>query len=325
MFLVNIGYSQVVSPTGCPCAGTTSTNRPSTSGSQAATPSRNWDNVTATGATEAFTALNLGLINDMEVLTFTIPALSPIDATIRFCSETAPTVTVTTGLTLGYNNTTITGSYTAGWTITVAIGVTLAIGNLTVTVNPSVLVTQSGCPLPIELTSFQGIQDGNCAKLTWTTASEQQNDYFTIEKLVGDVYVPIGKVRSLYNTSLEESNYEFTDCETTSINYYRLIQTDLNGDWEIVGELISVPLEHTLLGEVMVVPNPSNDVACVVTQEDIEAVQIFSPEGKLVLERNNFPEQVRQVCTMVSDLTPGVYVVRTTTYSGVYTRHLVKQ
>jgi hypothetical protein len=83
--------------------------------------------------------------------------------------------------------------------------------------------------LPVELTSFEGYNNGPNV-LTWETASERDNDFFTIEQSIdGKDWKNIAKVNGAGTTS-EVTNYTHNvyNIEQT-INYYRLSQTDFNG------------------------------------------------------------------------------------------------
>lgn len=84
-------------------------------------------------------------------------------------------------------------------------------------------------PLPITLVAWEGQCEGKEVKLTWTTASEQNNQFFTIEKSrnVND-WAAIGTVPGAGNSSSMIS-YSFTDDGAQGLAYYRLRQTDING------------------------------------------------------------------------------------------------
>ncbi len=86
--------------------------------------------------------------------------------------------------------------------------------------------------LPIELISFKGFNQGSTNKLVWTTASEQNNDFFTIEQSADAIkFFPISIVKGAGNSS-HLINYEGIDNSPLSeISYYRLKQTDFNGEY----------------------------------------------------------------------------------------------
>lgn len=87
--------------------------------------------------------------------------------------------------------------------------------------------------LPVELLSFNIIQDECFNIILWSTISEINNDYFELEKSNDAInFKKIFKINSFKN-SLELNNYIFVDKEyNESIVYYRLKQVDLNSDFK---------------------------------------------------------------------------------------------
>lgn len=85
-------------------------------------------------------------------------------------------------------------------------------------------------PLPIELISFDALQNKNTVDLNWTTASEINNDYFTIERSPDAInWDEIATVNGAGN-STSTINYSETDnAPLNGINYYRLKQTNYDG------------------------------------------------------------------------------------------------
>lgn len=85
-------------------------------------------------------------------------------------------------------------------------------------------------PLPIELLEFKGSEQADNNLIQWSTASERDNDYYTLEKSIdGLKWNKIGNVDGS-GTISQVLEYEFVDNLPESvINYYRLSQTDLNG------------------------------------------------------------------------------------------------
>ncbi|HMN05281.1 MAG TPA: hypothetical protein PKD45_06110 [Flavobacteriales bacterium] len=84
-------------------------------------------------------------------------------------------------------------------------------------------------PLPVQLVEWNADCDGGNVVLKWTTASEQDNLYFTIEKSRNaQEWTAIGAVPGAVNSSYMIS-YSFTDDDAQGLAYYRLRQTDING------------------------------------------------------------------------------------------------
>ncbi len=86
--------------------------------------------------------------------------------------------------------------------------------------------------LPVELISFSAKCNSNKINLSWSTASETNNDYFEIQKKEGnsESWTVAGKIKGAGNASTIH-NYEFADESGNSETYYRLKQTDFNGSF----------------------------------------------------------------------------------------------
>ena len=87
--------------------------------------------------------------------------------------------------------------------------------------------------LPIELTSFTATATKNGFEFNWITASEVENDYFTLEYSIDGVdFNEIDYVHGAGTTS-ETSEYEYRWDEAPEFDvvYFRLKQTDYNGEY----------------------------------------------------------------------------------------------
>ncbi len=89
-------------------------------------------------------------------------------------------------------------------------------------------------PLPVEWLHFNAkVQSVNSVKLNWSTATEINNDYFAVEHATDGVqFNELETVNGAGNaTSIQ--NYQYVhQLPQSGINYYRLRQTDFNGDFE---------------------------------------------------------------------------------------------
>ncbi len=84
--------------------------------------------------------------------------------------------------------------------------------------------------LPVEMTSFTARKQGTDVALAWTTASEENSDFFAVEwSKNGSDFREIGIVKAAGN-SIETLSYDFLhENPVQGANYYRLRQVDLNG------------------------------------------------------------------------------------------------
>lgn len=99
-----------------------------------------------------------------------------------------------------------------------------------------IINTEQGAPLPISLIDFKGKLVGKTAVLTWSTATELNNDYMAVEHSTdGRSFSEMGRVRGA-GTTQQPQHYSLTDPEPAAgVNYYRLRQVDFDGQYEYFG------------------------------------------------------------------------------------------
>lgn len=123
--------------------------------------------------------------------------------------------------------------------------------------NTAGFTTGSQQPLPIELVDFYAEAKKGYVEIKWVTASEKNNDFFTIERsLDGKQFRPIGEVDGQGN-SVEMRYYTYEDHSPIhGVQYYQLKQTDFNGDFEY-SKIIRVNyMEMLSQFDLTVFPNP---------------------------------------------------------------------
>jgi hypothetical protein len=83
---------------------------------------------------------------------------------------------------------------------------------------------------PVKMTSFAASKQGAAVQLKWSTASEQNNAYFDVQKSSdGQTFTSIGTKAGAGNSNAV-LDYFFTDRKPSSgLNYYRLNQVDADG------------------------------------------------------------------------------------------------
>ncbi|MGI8951230.1 MAG: T9SS type A sorting domain-containing protein [Chitinophagaceae bacterium] len=111
--------------------------------------------------------------------------------------------------------------------------------------------------LPVTLVSFTaqaGSKDNNVL-LKWSTATEQNNNYFDVERSInGSIYQPITRIQA-HGNSQQQQDYEYTDnAPQTGINYYRLKQVDFDGRYSY-SKIVSAEIGAIQQG-LVVSPNP---------------------------------------------------------------------
>jgi hypothetical protein len=115
--------------------------------------------------------------------------------------------------------------------------------------------------LPVSFTSFSATKDGKNNLLSWSTASEQNNAGFEVQRSTdGSTYENIGFVKSLSATGNSSSplSYSFTDFNPLGLQqYYRLKQTDLDGKYAYSAIVLVKREAPATFTVTKVYPNPS--------------------------------------------------------------------
>lgn len=88
--------------------------------------------------------------------------------------------------------------------------------------------------LPIELISFDGSNQSDYNLLTWSSASEHNNDYYLLERSTDGINWSVITNQKGAGNSTSQIDYSFRDFTYESgINYYRLSQIDFDGKSEM--------------------------------------------------------------------------------------------
>jgi hypothetical protein len=152
--------------------------------------------------------------------------------------------------------------------------------------NPEcVTSTPVGGPLPIELLSLTSKCNNQNVELKWVTASEINNDYFSIERSIDGInWQLVTKVDGAGNSTLIK-NYSYTDVrQHNDISYYRLKQTDFDGQFEY-SAIIAIEKCEEDISELAIYPNPANGILNLSyegNKSQIISTSIYSALGELV-------------------------------------------
>lgn len=162
-------------------------------------------------------------------------------------------------------------------------------------------------PLPVKLTFFKGEILNNTVSLKWQTATEVNNDFFTVESSTDEKnWSQVKEVKGNGNSSII-INYITSVPLNNVITYYRLKQTDCDGKFEYAGKIVVIKpiLETTKIPRVTLkaYPNPSNGEITVVNAPDSASFEVYDCFGKLV---NEFDTKYINL----SGYTPGNYSIR---------------
>lgn len=157
----------------------------------------------------------------------------------------------------------------------------------------------TGNPLPINLVYFTAYASINSITLNWQTASEENNDYFTLERSVDGInYEVIGTISGAGNSNVL-LEYIYIDSKPLSDTlYYRLTQTDYNGDSEVFKPISVLSIKHQ---EITLYPNPANTYFELNIISYIP-IMLYTSSGVLI-------KTVVDNKMNIEDISPGNYIV----------------
>ena len=142
-------------------------------------------------------------------------------------------------------------------------------------------------PLPIELLYFNAQLVEDKVKTEWTTVTETNNDYFTVEKSLDTKnWIVLGNIKGAGNSN-QLLNYEYYDYNPVKgIQYYRLKQTDFDGKYDY-SKIVSVEYNPTSSSETILYPNPTNGKFTLFVKGEKPvniSVKLFNTLGQLIME-----------------------------------------
>ncbi|MEO8666773.1 MAG: FG-GAP-like repeat-containing protein, partial [Ignavibacteria bacterium] len=144
-------------------------------------------------------------------------------------------------------------------------------------------------PSPVELSSFSSVVNTGNVTLNWTTASEDNNKGFEVERSLvknqsSNDWSKIGFVEGSGSTNAPNS-YQYSDNNLPSGKYkYRLKQIDFNGNYKyynLAGEVvIGVPGKFELLQNYPNPFNPNTSISYRVAANNFVSLKVFDNSGR---------------------------------------------
>lgn len=201
---------------------------------------------------------------------------------------------------------------------------------LNTTANTLVLAGQTGTEfilgstsnniLPIELISFDAFQADRVVNLKWITASEVNNDYFTVQKTKdGLTWETVGTVDGA-GTSTEVKSYSLLDSNPyTEVSFYRLVQTDFDGtvvysDWKSVALMSDQAIS--------IYPNPTKDNIVVRLNDLNTTAQLSVSDAMGTILSSSSTDQVLNKIELPNE--QGIYFLRIEINQQVEIRKVIK-
>ncbi|MEO6819173.1 MAG: T9SS type A sorting domain-containing protein [Ginsengibacter sp.] len=164
--------------------------------------------------------------------------------------------------------------------------------------------------LPITLLYFKANATmENTVLLSWSTTSENNNDYFTLDRSKDAInFEKVTTVPSAGNSTIKQ-DYSFTDKQPyDGVSYYRLTQTDKDGKFSIS------QIEKVVIGasqfSATASPNPTRDIVQLRISGEIDKDMdylLIDMSGKVLMKAN-----ISNAVTPINlgNLAQGVYVLK---------------
>jgi hypothetical protein len=185
----------------------------------------------------------------------------------------------------------------------------------------------SQSPLPVELTNFMAEPSDPVVLLSWTTATETNNDLFTVERSKDAMSFEFVGTKSGAGTSSTAHSYSLVDeSPYHGLSYYRLKQTDFNGSYTY-STIVAVNMENGPF-EIIVFPNPSNgEFNISVKSESSEVlVVLYDAMGKEIFTKvllSGVSGDSVFAVDPAAKLAPGIYIISASADNKLISKKLI--
>ncbi|MEO0469582.1 MAG: PKD domain-containing protein [Bacteroidota bacterium] len=147
---------------------------------------------------------------------------------------------------------------------------------------------EGGASFPVELIDFGADFVGEELLLKWSTATESNNDFFTIEKsLDGVLFQQLENIPGVGTSNTIQQYNTFDREPAKGVSYYRLKQTDFDGSFQYLST-IRVTNDRFTKADLAVFPNPTTKNSRIninlqgLEAEDIQRLYLIDPTGREV-------------------------------------------
>ncbi len=192
-------------------------------------------------------------------------------------------------------------------------------------------ILDNDAPLPVELVSFNASDKNNTVALDWKTASEIDNDFFSVERSSNGVdFFEIGQVAG-NGTTNELQRYDYVDkSPLNGVSYYRLRQVDFDGAFEY-SPVASVNISLASFA-FNVYPNPIEGGHATIEMQNVgegdASISVYNSVGKVVLNKTvvlNPNQALKYDLAFERNIPTGIYIVEVRSGQNRYIRKVVIQ
>lgn len=183
--------------------------------------------------------------------------------------------------------------------------------------------------LPVRLKNFTARLIEGKVQLQWITTAETGNESFAIERAGSDGrFIPLATLRGNGNSGIEKQ-YEYSDKKPLpQVSYYRLAQTDIDGDKQYLGTKTIVNRQGR---RQLIIPasNPfTNNIIAFINVDKTQKVivEVTDMSGRKLAGINAmYASGATEVNLPVAHLPKGIYYLRAHSESITETIKIIKQ
>lgn len=160
--------------------------------------------------------------------------------------------------------------------------------------------------LPVKMVSFSAEQDQQKVKLNWATATEINNDFFTVERSSdGNLWNEIKKVKGAGNSTELRSYTSYDENAVAGTFHYRIKQTDFDGKTSY-SEIRTIRNTGTKSLSLFPVPNAGNTINITGVKEyNKNELTLLNAAGNII-----FATTLSTSSVELPSLATGVYFIR---------------
>lgn len=167
-------------------------------------------------------------------------------------------------------------------------------------------------PLPVELLGFFAEYKNRKVELSWATAAELNNDYFSVQRSGdGKIFREIMQVKGVGNSSTLNKYYAVDENPLPDISYYRLKQVDFDGSEKLTPPVAVKAPSAATVNIISAVPFSQSGMVSLQIYSDEETpaeIILMDTQGRVVMkEKFMLKDGMQTLNLMTNGLAEGLY------------------